>query len=141
MYVLKHGHKVFLADLRSSKLRASYELWHSRLGHAAFYTISILSKLAHLSFSSLLPKPGICSSCQLSKSKHLSFDVNVKRSLHVLDLVHCDLWGPTPVSSTDGYRYYCIFIDDFSRFSWFYLLKRKSDFFEVFQAFLAFVQT
>lgn len=48
-----------------------------------------------------------------------------------MDLVHCDLWGPAPVFSNDGYRYYVIFVDDYSRFTWLYPLHAKSDFYEV----------
>lgn len=55
--------------------------------------------------------------------------------------MHCDLWGPAPVISHDGYRYYAIFVDDFSRFTWFYPLKAKSDYFVVLNSYLNFVQT
>lgn len=112
-----------------SSSKASYELWHSRLGHVAFDTILLLNKLGHLYVTSLLPKPIFCSSCQLSKGHRLQFDLNDKCSSYPLDLVHCDLWGPSPVSSMDGYRYYVVFVDDYSRFSWIYPLKTKSLFF------------
>ena len=42
-------------------------------------------------------------------------------------LIHTDLWGPAPVTSTEGYRYYVHFIDDFSRYVWMYPLKLKFD--------------
>ena len=32
-----------------------------------------------------------------------------------LELVHIDLWGPFPVTSLGGSRYYITFIDDSSR--------------------------
>ncbi|GKD57141.1 retrovirus-related pol polyprotein from transposon TNT 1-94 [Tanacetum coccineum] len=56
------------------------------------------------------------------------------------DLIHCDLWGPAPVSS-DGYLYYVIFVDDYSRFTWFYPLKTKSEFYTVLSAFIKLIQT
>nr|GEW57967.1 retrovirus-related Pol polyprotein from transposon TNT 1-94 [Tanacetum cinerariifolium] len=74
-------------------------------------------------------------------SKRLPFENNMKRASHVLDLIHCDLWGPSPVTSIDGYHYYVIFVDDYSRFTWFYPLKAKSDFPAVFETFVCFVQT
>ncbi|KAJ9566476.1 hypothetical protein OSB04_002442 [Centaurea solstitialis] len=113
LYILEHGQKALVARLSSNKLKAYFEVWHSRLG----------SFVGYFAFT----KPHICSSCQLSKSKHLPFEFNPKRSFHVLDLIHCDLWGPSPVVSTEGYRYYIIFVDDYSRFTWFYPLKTKSD--------------
>lgn len=111
------------------------------MGHVSFDIISFLAKLGRLSITLLLPKPHICSSCQLSKSKRLPFELNAKRSLHVLDLIPCDLWGPSPVQSTEGYRYYVIFVNDYSCFTWLYPLTTKSDVSVVLSAFFAFVQT
>lgn len=107
----------------------------------AYDTISVLNKTGCLVTTSILPKPNTCSSCHLSKSKRLSFDLNLQRSLHVFDLVHCDLWGPSPITSFDGFRYYVIFVDDYSKFTWFYPLKKKSDFYNVLESFVALVQT
>lgn len=141
LYVLEQGHLTFLAALRSKRLKASYELWHSRLGHVATDVISLLNKLGQVSVTSILPKPSVCSSCHLAKSKRLPFSVNEKRSSSVLDLIHCDLWGPAPVVSANGFRYYAIFVDDFSRFVWFYPLRLKSDFYKVLLHFSTFVKT
>nr|GEX70852.1 putative zinc finger, CCHC-type [Tanacetum cinerariifolium] len=141
LYVMEQGQQAFLANISSRRSSASFELWHSRLGHVTYDIISLLNKLGWLSITSILPNPNACSSCYLSKNKRLSLDINLKHSLHVLDLVHCDLWGPSSVVSTDGFRYYAIFVDDYSRFTWFYPLKAKSDFFGVFEQFVCFVQT
>ncbi|KAI3510913.1 hypothetical protein L1887_18051 [Cichorium endivia] len=140
LYILSNKPQAFTA-VTFSKLTASCELWHSRLGHVSFDTISLLNKLGYVSTTSWLPSPIICSSCQLAKAHRLPFPINVKRALRVLDLVHCDLWGPSPVESVDGYRYYVVFVDDYSRFTWFYPLKTKSGFHVVFGNFLNFVQT
>ncbi|KAJ0462813.1 putative RNA-directed DNA polymerase [Helianthus annuus] len=139
-YVLTQSHKSLVAALLASHLRASFDKWHSRLGHVSFDTISILNKRGHVLVTSLLPKPGLCNSCELSKAKHLAFIENNKRASHVLDLIHYDLWGATPVPSTDGYRYYAIFVDDCSRFTWFYPLKEKLEFPVILKTFLTFVQ-
>ena len=50
-----------------------------------------------------------------------------------LELVHTDLWGPSPVTSLGGSRYYITFIDDSSRKVWVYFLKNKSNVFETFK--------
>ncbi|KAI3765987.1 hypothetical protein L2E82_16034 [Cichorium intybus] len=138
LYVLRDGPTALFA-VSSVPKKASFELWHSRLGHISFDVISILNKLGVLHLTSLLPKPTICQPCQLSKGHRLSFDLNSKRALYPLDLIHCDLWGPAPIDS-NGYLYYVVFVDDFSRFTWFYPLKTKTGFYPVLTAFIALVQ-
>ncbi|GJS37769.1 zinc finger, CCHC-type containing LTR copia-type gag-polypeptide [Tanacetum coccineum] len=103
LYVLETGQDAFLAKLSSRRLQASFKLWHNRLGHVSHAVFSNLNKLGCLSVTSILPPPTLCSSCQLSKSKRLTFDLNLKRALHVLDLIQSDLWGPSLVTSTDGF--------------------------------------
>ena len=56
-----------------------------------------------------------------------------------LELIHSDVWGPA-VASSGGYKYYVSFIDDYSRFTWIYLFKHKSDVEQVFYAFQAHVE-
>lgn len=83
----------------------------------------------------------MCSPCQLAKAHRLPFVIIEKRSLNVLDLVHCDLWGPSPECSGDAYRYYVAFVDDHSRFTWFYPLQTKFGLYVILDVFLKFVQT
>nr|GEY81253.1 zinc finger, CCHC-type, Gag-polypeptide of LTR copia-type [Tanacetum cinerariifolium] len=59
LYVLKDEHRAFVATTTNSK-KASYKLWHTRLGHVSFDVISTLNKLGILSITSLLPKPVFC---------------------------------------------------------------------------------
>jgi histone deacetylase 1/2 len=53
--------------------------------------------------------------------------------------VFSDVWGPAP-SSIGIFTYYVSFIDDFSKFSWIYLLKKKSDVFQIFRNFKQLVE-
>ena len=65
------------------------------------------------------------------KSLCLPFAVSESVSVEPLAKIHCDLWGPLHVMSLQGFKFYAFFIDDHYRFSWFYPLKLKSDFYEV----------
>jgi len=56
---------------------------------------------------------------------------------HPLELIFNDLWGPSPQSSTLGYNYYITFVDAFSRLTWIYFLKSKSEAFIIFKQFKA----
>jgi len=56
-----------------------------------------------------------------------------------LDLIFSDVWGAAP-SSVGRYSYYVSFIDDYSKYTWIYLLKRKSDVLQAFQNFQSLVE-
>jgi hypothetical protein len=51
-----------------------------------------------------------------------------------LELVFSDVWGPAP-TSVGRFQYYVSFIDDYSKFTWIYLLRHKSDVFQCFREF------
>ena len=50
----------------------------------------------------------------------------------VFNYIHFDLSGLSPTISYEGEKYYVLFIDDFSRKVWVYVLKRKVDVFNTF---------
>ena len=56
-----------------------------------------------------------------------------KRTKHILELVHSDVFGPVKVPSLSKFVYYVSFIDDFSRNAWIYFLKNKSEVFDRFK--------
>ena len=57
------------------------------------------------------------------------------------ELVHFDVWGPTPVMSIDGFHCYVLFVDHFTRLTWLYLLKSKSEIFSKFIELKAMIET
>jgi hypothetical protein len=73
----------------------------------------------------------MCDACQQVKSHQLPYPISSSSSKAPLELIFSDVWGPA-CTSIGNYKYYVSFIDDFSRFTWIYLLKHKS---EVFQKF------
>jgi len=128
--------------LSTCNLRASSFIWHARLGHPSFRVVSSLNKHGAISVSdnrSIDSKP--CFGCQLGKSHRLPFSNLDQRCNSLFEQIHFDLWGPSPITSPSGHKYYCVLIDEFSRFSWFYPLKLKSDFFDIFVHFHKYVQT
>jgi hypothetical protein len=56
-----------------------------------------------------------------------------------LELIYSDVWGPAQ-TSVSGHNYYVSFVDAYSHFTWLYLIKRKSDVFDVFIQFQAHVE-
>lgn len=56
-------------------------------------------------------------------------------SSHPLELVFSDVWGPSPIPSIEGHCYFVLFVDDFSKYVWFFPLVRKSDVCDIFLKF------
>lgn len=52
-----------------------------------------------------------------------------------------DVWGPSPVASNKGFKYYLLVIDDFTRFSWLFPMHYKSEVKYKVYDFKAYVQT
>ena len=77
----------------------------------------------------------------MAKQTRLPFSLSNSRSEASFDLVHSDVWGPAPINSYNGFRYFVIFIDDFSKAIWLYLLKSKDEVFNYFQEFLCLIET
>ena len=58
----------------------------------------------------------------------------------ILYIIHSDICGPMQTTSLSGYVYYAFFIDDYSRKTWIYFLKKKDEMFERFKEFKALVE-
>jgi len=56
-------------------------------------------------------------------------------------LVHIDIWGPFFVPSYSGYRFFLTIVDDYTRFTWLFLMKSKSETRAILTNFLAYVNT
>ena len=85
-------------------------------------------------FSSLSsPK---CESCQLRKHTRVSFPKRLEyRTKSPFELIHIDVWGSSRTASTLGFRYFVTFIDDFSRCTWLFLMKSRTELCSMFQKF------
>ena len=106
--------------------KASPDTWHNRIGHPHFrvlqnilnkYGLLVTHKISHLH----------CEGCRTSKSHKLPFSIYVHKSIKPLELIHSDVWGPAPILCHFGFSYYVIFTNDFSKYTWLFPLRRKSD--------------
>ena len=99
-------------------------IWHLRLGHLSLDRLKIMNK--RFPFVSV-DMAAICDVCHFSKQKQLPFPCSFTHSNNILDLVHMDIWGLALVPSMLGYKYFLTVVDDYSRFTWIYLMKSKSE--------------
>ena len=56
-------------------------------------------------------------------------------------LVHSDIWGPINTPSLLGFRYFVIFIDDYSKVTYLYLMKECSELYSIFKSFYMKIKT
>ncbi|PKU71363.1 Retrovirus-related Pol polyprotein from transposon TNT 1-94 [Dendrobium catenatum] len=112
--------------------------WHLRLGHPHQQILRLISHsnpTLNISFSK-----SFCNLCASCKGHKLTFDNSLSKTTAPLDLIHSDVWGPSPVSSIQGFKYYVIFVDDYSRFIWFFPLMFKSDVTRIFIQFVSLIE-
>ena len=105
-------------------------LWHARLGHLNFKYLKFMSKHCMISYKHDDEKK--CEIFIQAKMTKKSFPKSNRNSI-VLKLVHsnvCDLNG---VLTKGDKRYFITFIDDFSRFTYVYLMRNKDESFDIFK--------
>ena len=78
----------------------SLALWHSRLGHAYISRVKQLVSRGLLGSVSI--KSFDCMPCQLGKQTDLPFNNSVSHALSPFDLIHFDVWGPSPITTQGG---------------------------------------
>ena len=120
----------------------SLSTWHLRLGHLNVQDVQKLSSknmVAGMSINSSKSAPvSDCEGCALGKQSRLPFPKSSSsKTSDVLELVHSDVCGPMSVPSVGGSLYFITFIDDFSKYVWVHVIKKKSDALEKFKEFLA----
>ena len=81
-----------------------------------------------------------CEVCQLGKQIKLPFQKSDSFTTSPFDIIHSDIWT-SPLTSISGFKYYVIFLDDFSHFLWVFPLRRKSEVFSKFLQFYKYVET
>jgi hypothetical protein len=118
---------------------------HRRLGHIAPDAIWTLFWSGTAEGVQLIDDgaPLICDSCEHAKSTW-----KIIRREHEETLapsfgaeVHTNLWGPSPVVSLEGRKYYITFTDDHTCFTWLQILRTKDQALDTYKAFAAWAST
>ena len=56
-----------------------------------------------------------------------------EQATELLCLIHTNVCGPMNINARGGFRYFIMFTDDLSRYGYVYLMRHKSDSFEMFK--------
>ncbi|GJX22845.1 integrase, catalytic region, zinc finger, CCHC-type containing protein [Tanacetum coccineum] len=115
-------------------------LWHRRLSHLNFGTISDLTN--HDLVDGLLKfkydKDHLCFPCERGKSKKACHPPKLVPSSHSkLELLHMDLCAPIRVASININKYIFEMVDDYSRFTWVYFLHSNDETLKIIKRFIA----
>jgi hypothetical protein len=114
------------------------ELWHRRFGHMSFSTM-----LKHKPFFKGINIPtshiknAKCLHCAAAKAKAKSFDdgKGKKKSTAPLQYFHADTSGLNTPLSVHGNKYYIVFVDDWTGYTYVYFTRRLADFVTVLDEF------
>jgi hypothetical protein len=111
-------------------------LWHERMGHIREKGLRAMHNKGMLEyFFECNLEVDFCEHCIYGKQVWVRFSSGVTREKGILELVHSSVFGLISMPSLGGSLYYVSFIDDFSRKTWIYFLRKKSEVFENFKEF------
>ncbi|KAJ9552659.1 hypothetical protein OSB04_016704 [Centaurea solstitialis] len=130
----QRSHDVYVINMDTSTENvASSEinwLWHKRLSHLNFKTINQLSisnlvkGLPENSFA----KESLCAACEKGKQTRAYFKSKQVSTINSpLHLLHMDLFGPVNIQSMGGKRFTLVIMDEYSRYTWVFFLRAKSE--------------
>ena len=77
----------------------------------------------------------------MAKQSRLPFSPSTISSLKPFELIHCDIWGRYRHPSLTGAHYFLTIVDDFTRFTWIFLMRQKDEAQSLLKKFFSFVQT
>ena len=110
--------------------------WHCKMGHLNERDLKMMAKENLFNGLNINQKDKLktCEICCSEKQIRESFPKSYgNRTKDVLEIVHSDVCGPMRIASHSGARYFVTFTDDFSRYCNVFVIKQKSDVFNVFK--------
>ena len=135
----QYGHKISqshqcMTTIQGTEVNAN--IWHQRLGH-----LSVIRKIS--AFHKFGNKFTLhkCDVCPLARQTRLPFPHSTSSSTCIFQLLHMDVWGPYRVETYDGMRYFLTIVDDYSRWTWTFLMRLKSDVVSLLKQFVVEIET
>ena len=97
------------SSIQSTK-SVSSKVWHDCLGHPNSLVQQHIFSHVHNSSSNKIESA--CTHCIQGKMTHFPFHKSVSKACKPLEIIHSDVWGPSPITSNGGTRFYVIFVDE-----------------------------
>ena len=119
----------------------SQDTWHKRLDHLSSVRLQQIVQNCIPDSKSVFCSSYACHSCPLAKQTKLLFLKSSISTSNVIELVHCDVWGKFSVPSFSDFHYFLTIVDDYSRCTWVYLLRNKTEASGLLKSFFSVVST
>ena len=111
---------------------------HARLRHVGKDRLARLAREGLLGSITNVSLP-MCEHCLAGKA-YRKPSGKAPKATHLLELVHSDIYGPINVKACHGASNFLTFIDDYSRFSFVYLISHRFEELDCFKCFMAEVE-
>lgn len=103
------------SEFKQQEINEIFDKWHCNLGRPNATIIKHVLNKNNIFFMDI-SLPYICIYCQVGKSHKLPFLDSETQYNKPLESIVVDLWGPVPIYTDHGYKYYISFVDAFSRY-------------------------
>ena len=133
------------ASKKTALVSQDLSTWHRRLAHIDPISIKKMSKDGSVTGINIARDEHgehTCDQCVVGKGHREPFPkASSSQTTKMLELVHSDVCGPLETPSLGGSQYFITFIDDFSKWTVVYMMKKKSDSLKCFEKFHNIAQT
>lgn len=96
-------------------------LWHERLSHSYQAILDQILRGMNLSIQPSMCHH-MCAPYQMEKAHQLPLISVYSRSLLPFDIVHGNIWGLSHALSSNDVCYFLLFIDNFIRYMWLFVM-------------------
>lgn len=118
---------------------------HRRLGHSALDSVWALVCSQAIQGISLIDnsQPLYCDSCEYAKTtrKPIKKEHEAAQVSAFSNKIHSDLWGPSPLQTLGGRKYYITFTDNHLHYTRIQLFRSKDEALQAYKDFMAWAQT
>ena len=137
LYCVEHGKVADVVALVVPEV-VSIEKLHHLMGHIALEAAKALvtkGLVEGFKLDKSSKMPSVCSSCEYGKARRklVKKECEAPRAGKIGDKIHSDVWGPSPVQTIGGRKYYSTYINDNSRYLQLYLQRLKSQMYNTYK--------
>ncbi len=134
----------FYTFAASRDFKISFKMWHCCLGHLDHANIEQLARMTdsmNLTDLSHLHCENICEACMKVKQTHHLYNTLIKSVTWILNLIHLNIVSLITSIVYDSLKYFVTLINNYIRFTWMYLMKKKKQTAKHVKSFIVIIKT